>query len=309
MVAVVRSFSDRDPGLLLLYRADVEPAQRLSLISRARRDLDTSRMASIDFQRIKARDGREIPVWLTVPPGRKAGDKGPAVVMVHGGPWVRGGHWRWKPMEQFLASRGYVVVSPEFRGSTGYGSAHFRAGWKQWGRAMQDDVADAARWAIAQGWADRLCIAGASYGGYATYMGLVNDPDLYKCGVAWVGVADPFLYLEGSWWVRDDISGEGRRYDLKAMVGDAERDRAALEAVSPVVQAARIKTPLLMAYGEADKRVPIQHGERLRKAMRAAGAEPEWISYPTEGHSWIKLETKVDFARRFEAFLDKHLKQ
>ena len=121
---------------------------------------------------------------------------------MHGGPWVRGTHWQWEPEAQFLASRGYVVIEPEFRGSEGYGFKHFRAGWKQWGLAMQDDVADAVQWAVKQGWVDpkRVCIAGASYGGYATLMGLVRHHELYQCGINWVGVTrhqpDVFDQLE-----------------------------------------------------------------------------------------------------------------
>ncbi len=305
MVVLVRAASARDPGHLWLYRADGE---RWQFVSRLRKDVDAKLMAQVEFERIQARDGRDLPLWLTVPPGRKAGDRGPAVVLVHGGPWVRGGHWRWRATEQFLASRGYVVISPEFRGSAGYGSAHLTAGFKQWGRAMQDDVADAARWALKQGWADRLCIAGASYGGYSTLMGLVNDPELYRCGVAWLAVADPFLYLQGSWWTQDDIGDVARRHTMPQMVGDAEKDAHMLKAVSPVEQAARIKTPLLLAYGARDRRVPIEHGERVRKAMRAAGQEPEWVVYSDEAHGWLKLENQVDFANRFEVFLARHLK-
>ena len=307
-VVLVRSWNDRDPGYLWIYREREGQAASWKLFSRVRKGVDPKQMANVDFQRISARDGRDLPLWLTIPPGRKMGDRGPAVVLVHGGPWVRSGHWRWSAMEQFLASRGYLVIAPEFRGSTGYGDAHYRAGFKEWGQAMQDDVADAARWAIGQGWADRLCIAGASYGGYSTLMGLVRDGDLYKCGVAWVAVADPFLYLKGSWWVHDDIGDEGRRYGLPQMVGDAEKDAEMLKAASPLLQASRIRAPLLLAYGESDRRVPIEHGERLRKAMRDAGQEPQWVSYPGEAHSWIKLETHLDFARRMESFLDKHLK-
>ncbi len=308
-VVLVRAYSARDPGHLWLYRAAAEGAGRgdLRLIGRVRQGVDPTRMAGVEFHRIRARDGRDLPVWLTVPPGRKIGDKGPAVVMVHGGPWVRGGHWRWDPMAQFLASRGWLVVAPEFRGSAGYGQAHLRAGDKQFGRAMQDDVADAALWARQQGWADRFCIAGASYGGYSTLMGLINDPQLYRCGVAWVGIADLFLYLEGSVWTVDDISESGRRYSLPQMVGDSEQDAERLRAVSPVIQAQRIEGPLLLAYGENDLRVPVTHGERLRRAMRAAGREPEWVTYPGEGHSWLKTATHLDFARRVEAFLRKHL--
>ena len=305
MVVLVRSYNDRDPGQLWVVRKATDTWQ---LISRVLSGIDPARMATVDFVRIKARDGRDLPVWLTIPPGRKAGAPGPAVVMVHGGPWVRGGHWAWQSQEQFLASRGYVVISPEFRGSTGYGRAHFEAGWKEWGQAMQDDVADAAKWAVAQGWAGKMCIAGASYGGYSTLMGLVRDPDLFQCGAAWVAVTDPFLYLKGSWWSRDDISDEGRKYSLPQMVGDAEKDVVALTAASPVAQASRITQPLFLAFGGSDLRVPLEHGTRLREALRKAGQEPEWVVYPGEGHGWNKLETQVDFARRLEKFLDQHLR-
>jgi dipeptidyl aminopeptidase/acylaminoacyl peptidase len=308
MVALVRSWSDRDPGQLLLYRADQPEDARWQRVGRVQEGIDPAAMARVEFHRIRARDGRDLPVWLTLPAGRQPGAPGPAVVLVHGGPWVRGGHWAWRPMEQFLASRGYLVISPDFRGSAGYGDAHFKAGWKQWGRAMQDDVADALLWARAQGLADdRACIAGASYGGYATLMGLVRHPALYRCGVAWVAVTDPFLYLEGSWWVNDDISSEGRRYRLPEMVGDVKADAEMLTAVSPVAQAARIQAPLLLAFGESDLRVPLAHGQRLREAMAKAGREPLWVTYPNEGHSWRLPATNTDFAKRVEKFLAEHL--
>ena len=212
-------------------------------------------------------------------------------------------------MEQFLASRGYLVISPDFRGSQGYGQAHFEAGWKQWGQAMQDDVADAMLWAQAQGLADqRVCIAGAGYGGYSTLMGLVRHPKLYRCGVAWVAVTDPFLMLEGSWWVRDDTRDSDRRYSLPQMVGDAKLDADMLTSVSPVAQAHKIRAPLLLGFGEADLRVPLAHGKRLREAMQKVGRDPQWVTYPDEGHSWRLPQTRTDFARRMETFLSEHLK-
>jgi dipeptidyl aminopeptidase/acylaminoacyl peptidase len=308
MVALVQSYADRDPGQLWLYEAQQQRWQPLSPVMEG---IAPERMARVVLERIKARDGRDLPVWLTLPHGVQPGQAGqavPAVVLVHGGPWVRGGFWRWQPMEQFLASRGYLVISPEFRGSTGYGGAHYRAGWKQWGQAMQDDVADALLWAQSQGLASKnACIAGASYGGYSTLMGLVRHPELYRCGVAWVAVTDPFLYLKGSWWIRDDISSQGREFRLPELVGDAEKDAAMLTAASPLAQAARIKAPLLLAMGESDLRVPIAHGERLRDALAAAGRPPEWVSYANEGHGWRQVSTQVDFARRVEHFLEKHL--
>jgi acetyl esterase/lipase len=307
MVVLVRSFADRDPGMLWLYEV---ATKRWQPVSKVLDDIDPRRMATVDLHRIKARDGRDLPVWVTRPQGLQPGQSAPTVVLVHGGPWVRGGHWEWQAFEQFLASRGYLVINPEFRGSDGYGDAHYRAGWKQWGQAMQDDVADALLWAQGLGLADkkRACIAGASYGGYSALMGLVRHPELYRCGVAWVAVTDPVLYIKGAWFVNDDLSGESRRHLLPQLVGDVEKDADMLTAVSPVAQAKRIHAPLLLAFGEADRRVPIAHGERLRDALRAAGRPPEWVSYPNEGHSWRQVSTHVDFARRVESFLGKHLK-
>jgi dipeptidyl aminopeptidase/acylaminoacyl peptidase len=229
-------------------------------------------------------------------------------VLVHGGPWVRDGQWTWSSMGQFLASRGYVVIEPEFRGSTGYGEAHFKAGWKQWGQAMQDDVADALLWAQAQKLAtDKVCIAGASYGGYSTLMGLVRQPELYRCGIAWLAVTDLPLYVTGSWWVDDDISELLRRHTVPDMVGDAEKDADMLARNSPVLLASHIKAPVLLAFGDADRRVPLAHGKRMREAMQKAGQEPEWVSYSGEGHGWAKLTTRLDFAQRVEKFLAQHL--
>ncbi|GCL61464.1 alpha/beta hydrolase family protein [Pseudaquabacterium pictum] len=309
-VVLVRSFADRLPGELLLWRQTDNGGkggwQRVALQMPG---IDPERMGRVELERIRARDGRDLPVWLTKPAGmRDQGDARPAVVLVHGGPWVRQGHWRWEPMAQFLASRGWLVIEPEFRGSDGYGRAHLDAGFRQWGQAMQDDVADALLWARAQGLAnDRACIAGASYGGYSALMGLVRHPELYRCASAWVAVTDPFLFLEGSWWVRDDISGSARRHSLPVMVGDPEKDRAMLLANSPLAQAARIQAPLQLIWGGQDLRVPIVHGERLRDALKAAGRPPEWIVYPDEAHGFARGENRLDMAQKLERFLRRHL--
>lgn len=303
-VVLVFSWSDQDPGRYWVYRPDGE---RWTLAGAVRKDIDPQQMATLDFHRIRARDGMEMPVWVTTPHGPPPAKPRPAVVLVHGGPFVRGGQWKWKAESQFLASRGYVVIEPEFRGSTGFGAAHFRAGWKQWGLAMQDDVADAVAWAVRSGTVDpkRVCIAGASYGGYATLMGLARHPDLYRCGVAWVAVTDPRLMFElGS---LSDISEYAKKFGLTRMLGDPVADAAALKATAPVELAARIKAPLLLAYGQVDRRVPIEHGLRMRDALRAAGNEPEWVTYADEGHGWLRVESRIDFAKRMERFLAKHL--
>ena len=329
-VLLVQSASDQDPGQLWLYRVAGAAWQRVGAV---RQDIDPRRMATLDFHRFKARDGLEIPVWVTLPSPRRLAlaaaalaapaaaamsasaasaapgpaAPGPAVLLVHGGPWVRGGHWAWDADAQFLASRGYVVIEPEFRGSTGYGRRLFRAGFRQWGLAMQDDLADAVQWAVAQGWVDpkRVCIAGASYGGYATLMGLVRHPDLYRCGIAWMAVTDPRLMFEWRWF--SDFSEEGRLYSWPQLVGDPVADAEMLAANSPLAQAARIKAPLLLAHGAQDLRVAIEHAEKLRAALRAAGRDPTWVVYPDEGHGWQRPDNRFDFARRMERFLAQHL--
>ena len=304
---LVHSWSDRDPGSYWIYR----PASSdWRLIGKERADVDPSRMATLDFYRIKARDGMDLPVWVTTPPkGAPGANSGPraAVVLVHGGPWVRGTHWGWNPDAQFLASRGYVVIEPEYRGGTGFGFVHFHAGWKQWEGPMQDDVADAVRWAAGKGFIDakRVCIAGASYGGYATLMGLARYGDLYRCGVAWVAVTDPRLLFEDSW--QSDIGEEGRKYGLPTLIGDPVKDAEMLRTAAPLEHAADIRAPLLLAYGSEDHRVPLEHGLLMRDALHALGRDPEWVVYTGEGHGWLKVENRLDFWGRVERFLDKNL--
>jgi dipeptidyl aminopeptidase/acylaminoacyl peptidase len=305
-VVLVKSWSDREPGQFWVYR----PAgSQWRLIARVRRDVDAKAMAGLTLHRFKARDGLEIPVWVTRPDvGEASAGPRPAVVLVHGGPWVRGGHWQWDEDAQFLASRGYVVIEPEFRGSAGYGRRHFEAGWRQWGLAMQDDLTDALQWAVDQGWVDksRVCIAGASYGGYAALMGLVRYPDTFRCGIAWVAVTDPRLLYDLAWL--SDMSDEVRRYRLPTLVGDRVADSERLAAVAPLMQAAQIRAPLLLAYGGQDRRVPLAHGERLRDALKSAGRDPEWVVYADEGHGWLRPQNRYDFARRVERFLAQHLR-
>ena len=307
MVALVLSYSDHDPGSYWVYRTSPGASEATWVaLGEVRSGVLPEQMASVHLERIRARDGRDLPVWVTRPDGVQG--PLPAVVLVHGGPWTRAGYWRWSGFAQFLASRGYVVIAPDMRGSTGYGLAHYQAGLRQFGQAMQDDVADALRWAQRQGLAsDRACIAGGSYGGYSTLMGLARDPELYRCGVAWVALTDLRLYVAGDWWVIDDIGSPFRQFTAAQLVGDPEKDASMIEANSPVHLAARMRAPLLLAYGEADKRVPIAHGQRMRQALIEAGHPPEWVSYRGEGHDFALLKNRVDLAQRMEAFLGRYL--
>jgi dipeptidyl aminopeptidase/acylaminoacyl peptidase len=299
---LVFSSAPNMPGEILHLQPQTGKWQRLGPVRPA---LEGGRSGTVEMVRMQARDGLDLPVWVTRPTG-SAGQALPTVVLVHGGPWARGRDLSWKANSQFLASRGYLVIEPEFRGGTGFGEKHFRAGWKQWGRAMQDDIADALDTAVKLGWADkdRVCIAGASYGGYATLIGLARQGDLFRCGVAWVAVTDPRLLFSVHW---SDMSQAGKRYTMPEMIGDPVADAAALAAVAPIELVGQIKRPLLLAYGGRDMRVPLVHGESLRAKLAAAGRPPEWVLYDDEGHGWRRPQNQVDFWNRVERFLQTHI--
>jgi dipeptidyl aminopeptidase/acylaminoacyl peptidase len=299
---LIDAFSDVQPHLYMVYNT---ASKKLTRLGAQNADIDPKQMGTKDLVRYKARDGLVVPAYITMPPGDVKKNL-PMVVMVHGGPYTRGGYWEWKRETQFLASRGYVVLEPEFRGGTGFGAHHFSAGWKQWGLAMQNDIADGARWAIAQGIADpkRICIAGGSYGGYAAMMGLVNDPDLFRCGINWIGVTDINLLFSVGWSDTSDIQ---KSYGMPLLIGDPVADAAKFKATSPLAQAARIKQPLLLAYGGIDERVPLVHGKKFLDAVRRGNQDVEWVVYADEGHGWSKPANRLDFWSRVEKFLDRNI--
>jgi dipeptidyl aminopeptidase/acylaminoacyl peptidase len=301
---LVLAYSDAIPRSYWLYNRETKA---LSKVGDSHPGIDPRQMGRQQAIRYKARDGLDIPALLTLPPGGKKNL--PLVVLVHGGPWVNGTAWGWAPESQFLASRGYAVLEASYRGTTGLGAQHVLSSFKQWGLKMQDDVADGTRYLIAKGIADpkRICIAGASYGGYATLMGLVNDPDLYKCGFEWVGVTDINLMYNGGWNYTSDMSDEWKQYGMPDMIGDQVKDAAQLKATSPVEQAARIRQPLLLAYGGVDVRVPIYHGKKFYDAVTRTNKDVEWIEYPDEAHGWHVPKNNYDFWTRVEKFLDRNI--
>lgn len=300
---LVYSYSDTLPGEYLLYNTTT---QKLQLLGDVRQGHKEEGMAEVNLHRTTTRDGADLPVWITATPTKDKRPR-PAVVLVHGGPSSRATEWAWDGDTQFLASRGYVVIEPDFRGSTGYGQRHMRAGWKQWGQRMQDDVSDALAFAIKSGQVDpkRVCIAGGSYGGYSALMGAVRNDNQYKCAVAWVAVTDP-SYLSTVFW--DDSSDDQRKFSIPLTVGDPKKDASMLDANSPLKHASKIKIPVMLAYGGKDRRVPLVHGEEMRDALTAAGNKPEWIQYNDEGHGWSRTVNRIDFWTKVEAFLDKNLK-
>lgn len=252
----------------------------------------------------KARDGYSIPAFLTLPPG--AGDKQVAlIVLPHGGPEARDlRSFDW--LAQFLASRGYAVLQPQFRGSTGYGEAHRKAGYRQWGRLMQDDVTDGVKTLIEQGTADpkRVCIAGASYGGYSALAGAAFTPELYACVISINGISD----LPSMLAYKETYSGEESDSVAywKEHIGGALSPEVI--AKSPARAAADVRAPVLLVHGVDDSVVPVAQSRRMAKALQGLGKPHTLIELPGEDHWLSRSESRLRVLTEMESFLATHLK-
>jgi dipeptidyl aminopeptidase/acylaminoacyl peptidase len=252
----------------------------------------------------KARDGTSIPGYLTLP-ATKTAEPIPLVVFPHGGPQSRD-YLEFNWLAQFLASRGYAVLQPQFRGSTGFGDAFREAGYRQWGGLMQDDVTDGVHAMIDQGIADphRICIVGASYGGYAALAGAAFTPDLYSCAVSIAGVSDlPALMREEVPLYEGTISNS--MSDWKAHIGGPNDSNLATK--SPINAVKAIKIPILIVYGTGDSVVPTAQSEKMAQALKSAGKSVSVAVLPGEDHWLSRTETRVQVLKELEAFLRLHL--
>lgn len=296
---VVRTYSDRSLGAYWLYDSRSDRLEKLADLSPWLREEWMAPMHPIQY---RSRDGWTIHGYLTLPVGVEPRSI-PVVVHPHGGPWTRD-VWGFNPVVQFLANRGYAVFQMNFRGSTGYGRAFWEASFKQWGRAMQNDITDGVLWLIEQGIADpkRIALYGGSYGGYAVLAGLAFTPDLYACGVDFVGVSNLLTFMQTipPYW-------EPLRPMLYAMVGDPEREADYLREVSPVFHADRIRAPLLVAQGARDPRVNINESNQIVEALRRRGVPVEYIVKDDEGHGFRNEEHRFEFYEAMERFLERYL--
>lgn len=293
---------DRTRGSYWHYNALTDEAKKIADLAPWIKSDEMNAMHPVCYT---TRDGLQIEAYLTLPDGLTpdTAKQLPIVVNPHGGPWARD-CWGYSSEVQFLSNRGYAVFQMNFRGSTGYGRHFLEASYKQWGLKMQDDITDGVKWLIEKGIANpnRIAIYGGSYGGYATLAGLTFTPDLYACGIDYVGVSNLFTFMQTipPYW----------RPMLEMMyeqVGHPEHDADQLAATSPALHADKIKVPLFVAQGANDPRVNKAESDQMVEALRQRGVVVEYMVKDNEGHGFHNQENRFDFYRAMERFLKAHL--
>jgi len=287
-----------DPGIYYVFDRQ---ARRMERFAAPHDRLNGQRFAAIRPVRYTSRDGLTINGYLALPPG--GGERNlPLVVLIHGGPFARAS-WEFDAEVQFLASRGYAVLQPNFRGSTGYGRAFVERGYGQFGAGMLDDIEDGVEWAIREGIADRsrVCIMGASYGGYAALMAPIRSPYRYRCAISLAGIGD----------IREMLRYDRRMLSATRYARDWQRrvrgeERIDLDAISPVRHANRLTIPVMIAHGELDTNVPPSQSRNMVEALTRSGRYVSSVFYPRAGHGFSNPEDSIDYLRRVEAFLARH---
>lgn len=291
--------SSHDPGSYYMYRPN---EGRMNRIAKVNEGLRPAELAETTYVKYAARDGLQIPAYLTLPVGRDP-KKLPLVIMPHGGPYGVRDKSDFDAEVQFLANRGYAVLQPNYRGSAGYGKPFYEKGEGQWGRAMQDDLDDGMDWLAKQGTVDpkRVCIVGASYGGYAALWGATRNPERYRCAASFAGISDVQRQLK---YQLDFTFNRRYRKDWRTKVmGDAKFD---LKTVSPLFLVDKLSVPVLLAHGGDDQIVPLGQSKLFAEALAKAGKPHEYHVYTGEGHGFTSAANTQDWLDRLDAFLKKH---
>jgi dipeptidyl aminopeptidase/acylaminoacyl peptidase len=290
--------SDRSPGTYFLIDTHTYKVQKLFDVEPW---INPSQMAERRPVTFKASDGTEVEAILTLPTGASEANL-PMVLLPHGGPIDIQDDWFYDSDAQFLASRGYLVLQVNYRGSSGRGEDFREAAYLKWGTRVQQDLIDGVKWAIDQQYADpkRICVYGGSFGGYSAMMTTIRAPGLFKCAIGYAGVYDlSMMYKKGD--VRESKSG--RSY-LRTVIG---RNDADLDANSPDKLADKIDVPVLLIHGEDDQRAPFAQAQAMRAALDAAHKPYEWMSKPEEGHGFYDEKNNVERLQRMQAFLEKYI--
>jgi len=298
--AIIISYSDKSRGTYYYYNIEDDTLLKLADLSPWINDKHMSEMKPISYT---SRDGLTIHGYLTIPVNSN-GKNLPVIINPHGGPWARD-YWGFDSETQFFANRGYAVLQMNFRGSVGYGREFWEISFKEWGKTMQDDITDGVNWLVEEGIANpnRIAIYGASYGGYATLAGLAFTPNLYACGVDYVGVSNIFTLLETlpPYW-------ELGRQMMYEMIGNPETEKDLLKAASPLFHADKITAPLFIAQGANDPRVKKSESDQIVEALKKRGVDVPYMVKDNEGHGFSNEENKFEFYEKMEKFLSQHLK-
>lgn len=290
-------YSDRDPGAYYLYD---RKSNKADMLFASMPDIEPDDMAERRPVSFAARDGLRIDGFLTLP--RRQSDRKPPLILIpHGGP-VSQDQWNFDVDAQFLANRGYAVLQVNFRGSAGKGKRFEEMGYRQWGGKIMDDLVDGVRWAVQQEQVDgtRMCVYGASFGGYSALMLASREPDLFKCAVGYAGVYNIELMTK-----EEPSSNTRYRAVSKRYFGD---DKAEWERYSPDLHADTIKAPVLLIHGGKDERAPKEHAFRMKAALEKAGHPPEWYYVDYEGHGFYDTENQTAVYQKLEAFFGKYLR-
>jgi dienelactone hydrolase len=287
--AVVLSLSPNNPGTYYLYDNKLSV---LSLFNYPYPRLQTSALASSKIIIYPTRDNLNITAYLLLPPNYDAQQQYPLVVLPHGGPQARD-FLEYDRFSQLISTQGYIVVKPNFRGSTGYGKAFEEAGNKQWGQAMQEDLEDAVAYLVKQKYvaSDKVCIVGLSYGGYAALMGVVKTPELYQCAVSINGISHLSELVKYSAKQRDD---EKSRTLIYEKIGHPKRDKAQLDANSPALHVNKIRTPILMIAGEDDQLVPFSQSKNMQRELEKAQKMSRLIELDDARHNVFRFKKDRD---------------
>jgi dipeptidyl aminopeptidase/acylaminoacyl peptidase len=294
---LVHGYNDKDPGFYALF--SFTPIS-LKVLYRVAPWIDSSKMASRQPISFKNSDGMLLNGYLTMP---ARGNHFPLVLLPHGGPIDERDEWGFDPWAQFLANRGYAVLQVNYRGSSGRGYTFMKAGYKQFGTGIQQDLIDGVKWAIAQGYADKnhVCVFGASFGGYSALMAPIRAPEMFKCAVDFAGISDYRI-------LRDDEELEYadnlNHFVFAQQIGE---DDATLKAISPLYHLDAFNVPVLIVHGEKDPRVPVKNAEVLRDALQKSGKPYEWLVKPKELHGFYSEDNNTELLEHLQAFLDKYI--
>jgi len=300
-LTILKVYSDKNPGTFYLY--DSKKA-KIKFIANTKKGIDPKVMASVEPFIINARDGLKMYGQLTIPNGVELKNL-PMVVFPHGGPYGVADRWGWDSRAQLMASRGYLVLQLNYRGSGNYGTLFMEEGYNYWGTLMQDDLTDATLWAVNQGYADRnnLCIHGVSYGGYAAMNAVVREPDLYKCSIPDAGIYN----IELQWKKSDSFKQNPKlRKDYLNRSFGTDSDKLVFDARSPAMNVDKVKASLFLVHGTEDVRVPIANAHFLEKELKKAGKIYEKI-YKKEGHGFQKVNNRIELFNKMIEFLDKNI--